>query len=164
MSRPDEESLDRDENGDRYLTFTLRGEACAIQLLNVKEVIAMTHLSSVPQSPAYFKGILNLRGTIVSVYDLATMLRMPPREASKEPAIVILNYDSCSIGIAVDSVENVLVVDASEISPPPSMGTRDSAVSGVVRAGDKLILLIDLSVVLNACGADLKTKNIERLA
>jgi purine-binding chemotaxis protein CheW len=140
----------------RFLIFSLCQEQYAVPLLKVKEVIALTETTPVPYSPPYFKGIMNLRGQVISVIDLRTKLKMPKGEASSETAIIILDLSPLSLGIIVDSVESVLAVAAGEIQPPPEVGGASTAyIRGVTRKDKKLILLLDIEKTLSV--EDLKT-------
>lgn len=135
----------------RFLIFSLCSEQYAVPLLNVKEVIAMTEITPVPYSPPHFKGIMNLRGQVISVIDLRQKLRMPKADASAETAIIILDLSPLSLGIIVDSVESVLAVDQKEIQPPPDVGagSNTSYIRGVTRKDKKLILLLDIEKTLS---------------
>src|SRR5689334_6329228 len=86
----------------RYLAFSLCKEQYAIPLLQVKEVIGLTDTTPVPYMPNYFKGIMNLRGQIISVIDLRLKFRMTNVETGKQTAVVILDLGPLSIGIVVD--------------------------------------------------------------
>ena len=135
----------------RYLCFTLGNEKFAIPLLQVKEVIADTKTTNIPQAPAYFRGIMNLRGQIISVIDLRNKLKVGKSEESTETTIVILDIDGLFIGVTVDSVDSVTSFEAASISEPP---THDSSIKieyimGVARKDKGLTLLIYLKKVLN---------------
>jgi purine-binding chemotaxis protein CheW len=135
----------------RFLIFSLSNEQYAVPLLKVKEVIALTETTPVPYSPPYFKGIMNLRGQVISVIDLRTKLKMPKADASVETAIIILDLSPLSLGVIVDSVESVLAVNASEIQPPPDVGGVNTTnyIRGVTRKDKKLILLLDIERTLS---------------
>lgn len=135
----------------RFLIFSLCSEQYAVPLLKVKEVIALTETTPVPYAPPYFKGIMNLRGQVISVIDLRTKLKMPKAEASAETAIIILDLSPLSLGVIVDSVESVLAVDLGEIQPPPEVGggANTSYIKGVTRKDKKLILLLDIERTLS---------------
>lgn len=147
----------------RFLIFSLHNEQYAVPLLKVKEVIALTETTPVPYSPSHFKGIMNLRGQVISVIDLRTKLKMPKGEASPETAIIILDLSSLSLGIIVDSVESVLALNKDEVQPPPDVGTSDARyITGVARKDKKLILLLDIEKTLSV--EDLKTMKAQTAA
>ena len=137
-------------DASRFLTFCLNNEQYAVPLLKVKEVIALTEVTPVPYSPPHFKGIMNLRGQVVSVIDLRTKLRMPTAEATGESAIIILDLAPLALGVIVDTVESVLAVAKDEVQPPPDMGGREVAyITGVTRKDKKLILILDIDKTLS---------------
>lgn len=135
----------------RFLTFSLNGEQYAVPLLKVKEVIALTETTPVPYSAPYFKGIMNLRGQVISVIDLRIKLKMAKAETTSETAIIILDLSPLSLGIIVDSVESVLAVGNEEVQPPPDVGTANNTayIRGVTRKDKKLILLLDIERTLS---------------
>ncbi|MBL7555977.1 MAG: purine-binding chemotaxis protein CheW [Bdellovibrionaceae bacterium] len=135
----------------RYLCFMLGKEKFGIPLLQVKEVIAQTNITAIPQAPAYFKGIMNLRGQIVSVIDLRSKLKIVSSEVNQEVAIVILDISGLSLGVVVDSVDSVVVYPEGVISPPPDhdSGLKVEYIVGVAREKDHITLILDLQKVLN---------------
>ena len=134
----------------RFLIFSLNLEQYAVPLLKVKEVIALTEITPVPYSPPHFKGIMNLRGQVISVVDLRLKLKMSQAQVSQETAIIILDLGYLSLGIIVDSVESVLAVANGEVQPPPDVGgANTSYIKGVVRKDKKLILLLEIEHVLS---------------
>lgn len=148
---PSGNALETSTEASRFLIFSLCGEQYAVPLLNVKEVIALTDITPVPYSPPHFKGIMNLRGQVISVIDLRLKLRMAKADTSAETAIIILDLSPLSLGIIVDSVESVLAVDQKEIQPPPDVGSGSNTnyIRGVTRKDKKLILLLDIERTLS---------------
>lgn len=120
--------------GDRYLAFSLCGEQFAIPLVDVKEVIGMTETTPVPCMPAHFKGILNLRGQIISVIDLRAKLRLKKADFGRETSIVILDMESLHLGVIVDSIDCVMAVTEENLA----------------RRDDRLTLLLDIRAALDA--------------
>ena len=150
-------------DASRFLTFSLNSEQYAVPLLNVKEVIALTETTPVPYSPAHFKGIMNLRGQVISVIDLRMKLKMPKGEVGAETAIIILDLSPLSLGVIVDSVESVLAVVKDEIQPPPDVGGKDTSyIKGVARKDKALILILDIEKTLSV--EDLKAMKSQSAA
>lgn len=134
----------------RFLSFSLNSEQYALPLLKVKEVIAVTETTPVPYSPPYFKGIMNLRGQVISVIDLRMKLKMAKIENGAETAIIILDLAPLSLGVIVDSVESVLATTKEEIQPAPDVGTRETAyITGVTRKDNRLVLILDIEKTLS---------------
>jgi len=147
----------------RFLIFCLNKEQYAVPLLKVKEVIAQTDVTPVPYSPPYFKGIMNLRGQVISVIDLRTKLKMPTVEPTSESAIIILDLAPLALGVIVDTVESVLAVAKDEVQPPPDLGGREVAyITGVTRKDKGLILILDIDKTLSV--DDLRTFKTQTVA
>ncbi len=145
------------ESPGRFLCFSLGKEKFAMPLLQVKEVIANTETTSIPQAAPYFKGIMNLRGQVISVIDLRIKLKVGKAEATPETPIVILDVNGLSLGVVVDSVNSVTGFENSMISEPPvhDSSTKTDYIFGVARHEKDLTLLIDLKKLLNT--DDVKT-------
>lgn len=146
-----EEKIETSES-ERFLVFTLNGEKYALTLLKVKEVIALTKTTPMPYMPPYFKGIMNLRGKVISVIDLRLKFKMKESGESPETTIIILDIDSLSVGVIVDSVDFVLSPPAEEIQPAPDVEGHIGSeyVEGVVEHEEKLVLIVDIEKTVNA--------------
>lgn len=151
---------------ERYLTFSLTTEEYGIPLLQVKEVIAMPDITPVPYTPGHFLGIMNLRGQVISVIDLRLKLGMTVGESSDEKAVIILDLgidqSTLYLGVVVDSVNSVLSLEHSQISPTPEINSdrKTDYITGVARSEEsqntgheknaqKLILLLDIAKALD---------------
>jgi purine-binding chemotaxis protein CheW len=140
-----------EKEGARYLVFSLCGEEYAVPLLKVKEVIALTEITPVPYTPAHFKGIMNLRGSVISIIDLRLKFRMSKAELSQETSIIILDLSPLSLGIVVDAIDSVLAVEPGEVQPPPDVEPQTSSdyITGVTKKDKKLVLLLDIERTLS---------------
>ncbi len=140
------------ESGGRYLCFTLGREKFAIPLLHVKEVIANVETTSIPQSPAYFKGIMNLRGQVISVIDLLLKLKVEKGEPNNEKTIIILDFAPLCLGVVVDSVDSVVAFDSSAITNPPDVesAVNHDFIKGIARTDKSLTVILDLKSALKA--------------
>jgi purine-binding chemotaxis protein CheW len=156
-----EENNQNEIINDRYLCFTLGVEEYAIPLLSVKEVIAMPDITAVPQTPAHFLGIMNLRGQIISVMDLRVKLSIKPLE-SAEIAVIICDLHPNSIGIVVDSINSVISPTADQISTKPEIQSSHNTeyIRAVYREKDKIILLLDISKTLSQKDQQVFAKSI----
>lgn len=135
---------------DRYLCFNLGKEEYAIPLLAVKEVIAIPDITPVPRTPKDFLGIINFRGQVISVIDLRSRLFIQPVESS-ENAIIICDLKPNSIGVVVDSINQVITPSANSISEKPDIQgqTNTDYISGIYREKDQFVVLLDISRALN---------------
>lgn len=144
----DEQLLTQEE---RYLQFGLGDEKYAIYLLSVKEVIPVPEMTNLPNSPKYYKGIMNLRGQIISVVDLRTKLGVFPRKDNDEEAVVIVEIEGISIGVIVDSIDKVLNINIDDIAEVPEVNSQINAkfIEGIYQHDNALTVLLDLKSILN---------------
>jgi purine-binding chemotaxis protein CheW len=135
----------------RYLVFQLEKEDYAVPLLKVKEVIAVNDITPLPETPPHFKGIMNLRGKIISVIDLRVKFKKQAKDVAQETSIIILDVDPLSLGIIVDSIDSVLAVEPEEVQTRPDVDPKGRAeyLAGIVRKDKRLILLLDIDKTLS---------------
>lgn len=142
-------------DAQQYLTFMLGGEMFAIGILHIKEIIEFGGLTAVPMMPSFVRGVINLRGGVVSVIDLSVRFGREPSVATRRSCIVIVELigdeGKQDIGIVVDSVSAVLEIPGSEIEPAPRFGAkiRTDFISGMGKINDKFVVILDLSRVLS---------------
>ena len=154
----------------QYLTFMLRGEVYAIGILSIKEIIEYGGLTSVPMMPATIRGVINLRGAVVPVMDLAVRFGKPSAEVTKRTCIVIVELDLGTeqpvVGIVVDSVNAVQEIAAADVEPPPSFGMAiaTSFVSGMGKVNGKFVILLNIQQVLAIDGLAQTVAGSEALA
>ena len=142
----------------QYLTFMLGGEAFAIGILAIKEIIEYGHLTEVPMMPASVRGVINLRGAVVPVMDLQARFGRPASAVTKRTCIVIVETgdaeDGQVIGVVVDAVNEVLDLPAADIEPPPSFGAaiRSDFIHGMGKIKGRFVILLDVDKVLSLDG------------
>ena len=140
----------------KYLTFCLGAERYGLEILKVQEIIKMQEITFVPRSPAYIKGVINLRGQIVPVVELRLRFDMAAVEYDEKTCIVVVQVvreDSGTrqiMGIVVDEVSEVQDIPASEIEPPPAMdsGMDSEYIVGMAKAKGRVIILLDIDRIL----------------
>lgn len=138
----------------QYLTFHLMGEEYAVGILRVREIIEYDTLTRMPSAPAYIRGVINLRGAVVPVIDLAVKFGLPAGVVTKRTCIVIteveLEGERTTMGIVADAVSQVVDLAAADIEPPPPFGLRVRAehLLGMGKAGKKFVLILDIDRVL----------------
>lgn len=138
----------------QYLTFVLAGEVFAIGILAIKEIIEYANPTGVPMMPEYLRGVINLRGLVVPVVDLAVRFGRPASPVTKRTCIVIveieLDGERYDIGAVVDAVNAVVEIPSSEIEPPPSFGARIRAdfIAGMGKIDGRFVILLDPRHVL----------------
>lgn len=136
---------------DRYLVFILGEETYAMPLLEVREVIAVPETTAVPNSPEYFSGIMNLRGQVISIFDLRKKLNIKPMDKASENAVIIIDINGVNVGIVVDEVNSVQSIGPDEMGEAPQMEKKhvNKYLYGVARKNERLVLLIELKKVLD---------------
>jgi len=139
----------------QYLTFLLSGEMYAVGILNVKEIIEYGQLTEIPMMPAFIRGVINLRGAVVPVIDLAARFGGQRTETSRRTCIVIVELshgdEHHDIGVVVDAVSEVLEVSGADIEPPPAFGAKIRAdfIHGMGKIGGKFVIILDIQKVLS---------------
>lgn len=147
----------------KYLTFGLGGEEYGLEILKVKEIIGIMNITVIPQTPAYVKGVINLRGKVIPVIDLRTKFAMEYLEYNERTCIIVVDIVNKSgnkviMGIVVDSVSEVLNIKGEEIEDTPTFGFRLNTdyILGMakVKGAVKILLDIDKVLTLDAGMAD----------
>lgn len=128
----------------------LGGENFGIDISRVFEIIRLQPRTAVPQAPAYVDGVINLRGRIVPVVDLATRFGIPRSKPSNASRIVVAGSDSRRVGLIVDGVSEVLMVGEDRIEDAPAAILDRSAhsfIAGIAQVADQLVMLLELDVL-----------------
>lgn len=140
----------------QVLTFMLGGEAFAIGILSIKEIIEYHGLTTVPMMPACVRGVINLRGAVVPVVDLQARFGRASSPVTKRTCIVIVEVQAADgdrqvIGVIVDVVNEVLEIAAGDIEPPPAFGTqiRTQFIAGMGKVRGKFVILLQVDEVLS---------------
>ncbi|WP_422614185.1 chemotaxis protein CheW [Azoarcus taiwanensis] len=140
----------------QYLTFMLGGETFAIGILHIKEIIEYGQLTTVPMMPEFIRGVINLRGAVVPVIDLARRFGGKRSEVTRRSCIVILELESEDetqvIGAVVDAVNEVIEIDPDCIEPAPAFGARirTDFIAGMGKIHDRFVILLNVDNVLAA--------------
>ena len=136
--------------GSQYLTFTLGNEEYGVEILKIQEIKGYSSITPIPNTPPHVKGVMNLRGTIIPVVDLRSKLSMAQADYNQFTVIVVVKVGSKTRGLVVDAVSDVLNIPKGDIQEAPDFGSEVDAayISGMAKAGDKLIVLLDIDKVL----------------
>jgi len=139
----------------KYLTFTLAEEEYGIGILKIKEIIGMMSVTSVPQTPAFVKGVINLRGQVIPVIDLRLRFGMESIDYTERTCIIVVEIASKAgtvmMGIVVDSVSEVLNIKSEEIEEAPTFGSKVETdfILGMAKMGGGVKILLDIDRVLS---------------
>jgi purine-binding chemotaxis protein CheW len=138
----------------QLVSFRLAAEEYGIEITRVREIILMGEITSVPQTPAFVKGLINLRSTVIPVIDLRIRFGLPENEATDQSRIMVVHVGDKTIGIIVDAVSEVLRVSSDQIAPPPptvvSLGTE--YLTGLVKLDKHMLILLDIEKALGEDG------------
>ena len=139
----------------QYLTFNLAGEMYAVGILNVKEIIEYGHLTEIPMMPSFVRGVINLRGAVVPVIDLAARFGGSATTVQRRTCIVIVEIlqedTKQDIGIMVDAVSEVLEIVAADIEAAPAFGAkiRTDFIAGMGKVNQKFVIILNIQKVLS---------------
>jgi purine-binding chemotaxis protein CheW len=139
----------------KYLTFTLAGEDFGLEILKVREIIGMLDITAIPQTPAFVKGVINLRGRVIPVIDLRLKFGMPPQDYGERTCIIVVEVRTevgpVQVGVVVDAVSEVLNISGADIEPAPSFGSRVNTryILGIAKARGTIKILMDIDRVLS---------------
>ncbi len=140
----------------KYLTFALADEEYGIGILKIKEIIGMMPITTVPQTPAFLKGVINLRGKVIPVTDLRLRFGMEAIDYTDRTCIIVVEIEgdtgTIQVGIVVDTVSEVLNVSEEDIEETPAFGTRldTEYILGMAKMEGGIKILLDINRVLNA--------------
>ena len=147
---------DGDERGSgQNLSFRSMNVALALPISRVREIIEYGHLTAVPMMPGYVRGVINLRGNVVPVVDLAARFGGAQTVIGKRTCIIILELpkkgDSALVGLVVDAVDEVLDIDPAQIEPPPGLGTaiRSDFILGMARREQGFLIILKVDKLLD---------------
>ncbi len=144
------------EREGKYLTFSLAEEDYGIGILKIKEIIGMMPVTTVPQTPEFVKGVINLRGKVIPVIDLRLRFGLEWLDYTERTCIIVVEIEGSSgtiqIGIVVDSVSEVLNIKKEDIEDTPAFGVKINInyILGMAKMGGGVKILLDIDSVLNA--------------
>jgi len=157
-------------NREQYLTFFIRGEEYAVGILRVKEIIEYETVTRVPAVPPHVRGVINLRGAVLPVVDLAAKFGSPETDVTRTTCIVIvetqLRDEIVVAGVMTDAVSEVVDLGADQIEPPPPFGTgvRVDFLIGMGKLDGRLVLILDIDRVLSPVELQQTIEAVDELA
>lgn len=140
----------------KYLTFSLAGEEYGIGILKVKEIIGMMPITTIPRTPSFVKGVINLRGKVIPVMDLRLKFGMESVDYTERTCIIVVEIGdkgrSLLMGILVDSVSEVLSIKGVDIEETPSFGggSESQYILGMAKMNGEVKILLDIDRVLSS--------------
>ncbi|HOZ46090.1 MAG TPA: chemotaxis protein CheW [Candidatus Hydrogenedentes bacterium] len=138
----------------KYLTFSLGREVYGLAILKVQEIIGMMRVASIPKTPEFVRGVINLRGKVIPILDLRLKFGMGHVDDTARTCIIVVRVayagPEMTMGVVVDEVAEVLDIAAEQIEPPPSLGVSfdDAILLGMGKVGEKVVMLLNVDKVL----------------
>lgn len=134
----------------KIIAFQLKDKEYAIPVEQVRSIEKIQHITRVPGVAPHIKGVINLRGLVTPIIDLRNKFRLGDADYSEHSRIIIAVLEQLEVGLIVDAANDVLDIQLDEIEPPPEIigGTEAEYINGVVKAGNRLLILLDLEKVL----------------
>lgn len=148
------ESLHIEGDGEDVLqivTFKVGEEEFSVSILKVQEIIRMSEITKVPNSPSFVEGVINLRGKVIPVIDSRKRFGLPEAERTEASRIIVVDSGGKIVGLIVDSVTEVLRLPKSTVEPPPDIvgGVESDYIDGVGKLDNRLVILLNLDKVLS---------------
>jgi purine-binding chemotaxis protein CheW len=136
----------------QLVTFRVGGEEFGLDVFAVHEILRYQEPTPMPRAPEFVEGVLDVRGTLVPVVDLRRRFETPEVAYDFDTRIILVDFNDERLGLVVDSVTEVLRAPETAVSPPPAYirGLAAEFVRGIVRVGDRLVVLMDLDRILSS--------------
>lgn len=150
-----------------YLTFSLSEETYALEILKVHEIIGMMAVTSVPRTPEFVRGVINLRGKVIPVVDLRLKFGMEGQEDTERTCIIVVQVSAggqtVTMGVLVDQVAEVVDIKAEQIEPAPTFGTTVEAefIMAMAKIEEDVVMLLDVDTMLSGGELDLLKRTSE---
>jgi purine-binding chemotaxis protein CheW len=142
-------------NTQQYVTFSLSDELFGVEVQRTREILSLSPVTKVPQTPDYLLGVINLRGQVVPVVDMRLKLGLPAGEESEDTCIIVVEVqvdgEVIVVGALADAVREVLEIRSDQIEPAPRLGTRlkTEFISGMGKVDEQFLILLNIDRVFN---------------
>lgn len=140
----------------QFVTFQLEGDLFGVEVSRTREILSLISITSVPQTPDYMLGVINLRGQVVPVVDMRLKLGLVAGEKTQDTCIIVMEVqvedESIVVGALADAVREVLEIKGDQIVPPPRIGTRlkTEYISGMGKVDDQFMILLNIDRIFNS--------------
>lgn len=141
---------DTDEMKGKFLTFWTHGQLFGVPIADVVQIISIQEITPLPESAAYVKGVINLRGSIIPVIDMRIRLGREEAPYGQHTCIIVTKIEENFVGFIVDAVDEVTTIEDRDISPAPrvSADRTNAYLTGIGKLGEKVVLLLDTAKIL----------------
>ncbi len=132
------------------LTFQLSDQEYSLDIMSVREIRGWTRATPLPHAPSYMKGVINLRGTVLPVMDLAQRLGLQPQQHTDRNVIIVVNHNDVMTGLLVDAVSDIIALTSDDLQPPPDIQSdaEQNVVSALTLIDERMIRVLDLSSIV----------------
>ena len=143
-------------SSQQYVTFSLGGELFGVEVTRAREILSVTPVTKVPQTPGYLLGVINLRGQVVPVIDMRLKLGLPVSEETEDTCIIVVEVqvdgEALIVGALADAVREVLEIRIDQIEPAPRLGTRlkTEFIAGMGKVGEQFLILLNIDRVFSS--------------
>ena len=148
------ESMDEESTVPKFLTFVIGDEIYGLDIRHVREIIGMQKITTVPEVPAFVKGVINLRGKVIPVMDVRARFHLSERAYDDRTCIIVIHVQEWTVGLVVDTVSEVLDIPTESIEPAPKIGGAGTPryLDGLGKVGDQVRLLLNAEQLLGSVG------------
>jgi len=145
------QAIEQNLNEVKVIVFRLDTEEYGVEVQQVKSIERMEYITRVPNTPAFVKGVINLRGVIIPILDLRNRLGIEDKTYDESTRIIIVNVEEMEVGLIVDAANDVIDIPVNAIEPPPKVvgGVEAEYIRGVAKLANRLLILLNLDKVLN---------------
>ena len=142
--------VERNFDDVEVVAFRVERQEYCVNIMSVREIRGWTEEAALPMVPSYVRGVINLRGAVVPIFDLADRLGLTPIEPEARHVIIISQVNEQTVGFVVDEVSDILTLEPDDIQPTPDVASQAAQefVSGVIAKGDRMINLIEFGDAL----------------
>ncbi len=148
----DKENVVQKNATQQFLTFTVGGEEYGVDIMTVREIKGWTETTRLPNSQEFMRGVMNLRGLIIPIFDLRTRFHQGMTEATAKHVVIILAIGDRNIGILVDAVSDILEANADQIKAAPEGDTQVDTdyISGLISIEERMVVLLNVEHLFEA--------------
>lgn len=143
-------------SSQQYVTFRLDKELFGVEVARTKEILSLTPVTKVPQTPAYVLGVINLRGQVVPVVDMRLKLGLTAGIETEDTCIIVVDVqvedELITVGALADAVREVSEIRSDQIEPPPKLGSRlkTEFITGMGKVGEQFLILLNIDRIFNS--------------
>lgn len=151
-----------DNPSNEFLTFTLGKEEYGLDILKVQEIRGYDAVTAIANSPAFIKGVINLRGIIVPIVDMRIKFNLGKVEYNEYTVVIILNVANRVVGMVVDGVSDVITLSNEQIKPAPEFGSAFDTkyLTGLGTVDDRMLILVDIEKLMSGRDMDLMDNSL----